>query len=680
MAGGSLSLPVDDCKFVDLGNLTDIGGINIAIQIDKCTPYLSGVLFHIIDVDLAAVESIKKEIQRFLKLHTGSARNQSEKVRRFQTVAPDIVSSAKVHSTALHYSESKQPPWYDGSEIKDTLHQIVIVTGHGNLVAITFSEPTARNLVVKEIKQATKGAFAKLKILSRNETELALVEDQVRTLWLSGTHRQSVVKPDSKQLSGLALESAIDPLDDQSYYYSSVRSTIENDHLAVEGKNAVVGTSPQQGRFWVSPTRSWADFFERMGLLLAHVAVRLNAKPVDEKPLPMLAQPTYSLDGVAAPYGVALIVPEALRADFNAEDDERWYQQFADAVTFELTTQDEDSNFEADVFWGDKQLGRLAFTFEHKEGISVSLNILAVEWDAKSEHDIAFRKICLRPNNFTIYFDTGHTFSGGHIYRTSFRDPKFEDWQWVKMSVDKTDFGKEKPNKDGSTAFAAEKIGTKADKSLFGLVARHWPNLATRGKPEGWLICDDGAMESADFIHIDNKADPPILSLIHVKGSGHDKKDGKKKSALQKAKEREISVSDYEVVVGQTVKNLRYLDQGNLLTKLSGNVDKRLVDAVWYNGDRHTKTREDFLGIVGQLGSRYQSKVYVLQPRVRKNEWEKTLEKINDNDKNNVAADSTDVLRLKQLDTLLQGARADCFALGADFTVIADDDGDGLPG
>ena len=101
-------------------------------------------------------------------------------------------------------------------------------------------------------------------------------------------------------------------------------------------------------------------------------------------------------------------------------------------------------------------------------------------------------------------------------------------------------------------------IGDARDKSLFGLVVRHWPNLEERGEQTGWLVCDDGAMESADFIHLDEASEVPELTLIHVKGSG------------SKVEERGISVSDYEVVVGQAVKNLRHLDR----VHLKGQTDK----------------------------------------------------------------------------------------------------------
>ena len=628
----------------------------MTINVEDFAPYLSGVLFHCESSDEKLVSILRKRVEKALRADTGSARNKTDKSRQFQKVEPETVSSDGYHCSALHYSEAKRPAWYLKDDLKDRLNHVVVISGRGKFVSITFSDPAARNLIVKEIKVSSQGAFGKLSLLSSIETENALVESEVRTLWLSGTHRQSAIKPDSKQLSGLELESAIDPVDDQSYYFSSIRSTLDDNDLAIEGRNVVVGTSPKHGRFWISPTRSWDDFSERMDALLKYVSLKLSGVIEAKEPLAMLAKPVTSVSGVETPYGVTLIVPEAQLADVVHDDDEKWFQQFADAVTFELDIEDGSPNFEADVFWSDKKLGRLAYEFVERDGIDIGMLINVLDWPGEEERDIAFRNICTQPTNTTVYFDTGHTFSRGHIYETRFRDPRFRNWMWIKMASDNTEFGKEKPNKMGSTAFDATRIGAEDDRSLFGLMARHWPNLKDRGNATGWLVCDDGAMESADFIHIDDKSEPPKVSLIHVKGSGNKKKN------------RSISVSDYEVVIGQAVKNVRYLDQQNLYEKLAGNTDVRIQDAVWKDGVRQ-EDRAEVLEVIKSLGSRYETEVFVLQPRVRKTVLEKTLDKIAKGDQA-----SPDVLRLKQLDGLLQAAATDCFAVNARFTVIADDD------
>ena len=133
------------------------------------------------------------------------------------------------------------------NDLTDTYHHIVVVCRKGKLLSISFSDTGARNTIMRAIANANSGPFLRLEQFSPAEIEAAFVESRVRTLWLSGVHRRLVIKPDAKVLSGLELESALDPLGDQSYYFSSIRSTSENEDLAVDGSPAVIGASPRQG-------------------------------------------------------------------------------------------------------------------------------------------------------------------------------------------------------------------------------------------------------------------------------------------------------------------------------------------------------------------------------------------------------------------------------------------------
>lgn len=355
--------------------------------------------------------------------------------------------------------------------------------------------------------------------------------------------------------------------------------------------------------------------------------------------------------GVKQPYDMALIVPELSLPGIDRHDgEERWLQQFSDAARFEVAQQQGSPNFEADIFWGDEKLGRLAYQFEERADGTARLNVQKREWDEEGEHQETMFNICRNADYLTIYFDTGHTFSRGQFYTTQFRDARFGDWRWVDMDGIKV--GQEKPV-DGRR-FAVENIGNDDDDSLFGLVARHWPDLEGRGAAAGWLVCDDGAMESADFIHFDDTPDLPHLTLIHVKGSHS---------------EGGLSVSDYEVVVGQAVKNLRHIDRGHLIEKLEANKNTQLLDAVWHNGVRQ-QNRDGVLAALTAAGSRMKKTVVVLQPCVRRSVYDDIRGRMN----GGVNRPTAQIRRMLQLDALLLGARLDCFSLGANFVVIADDD------
>ncbi|MEZ2127642.1 MULTISPECIES: hypothetical protein [unclassified Sinorhizobium] len=620
----------------------------MALSSSQCTPYLSVSLYRATGAAepaaadlLAAIQNISREAADKKGLERPSYHTPDD---------PDLEREGTTIAWT-HYVEKRPPSWYNGEGLMDVLHHVTVVAKRGQLYALLFSDNGLRSAVAKKIANAAAGTLSTIKRLSSTQINKAFVESQVRTLWLSGTHRRTTTKPDSKILSGLELETSLDPLGDQTYYFSSVRSTMS---LSDQLKSSVVGASPSGSRIWIGPTRSWDEFTHTVNLVLARAHDCMDAAGRPDKPLPILASALTGLTGIQQPYDIALIVPEQVNdgTQDNTEEDVRWLQQFGDAARFEVTPKPGSPNFTADVSWADALVGRLSYEFEETVTSEVRLKTNKVEGFDGDDRDAAILKICKDPENLTIYFDTGHTFSRGQFYETRFRDARFSEWQWVKMATDDTEFWQEKPLV--GKRFAVENIANAADKSLFGMVARHWPNVQPRGKPSGWLVCDDGSMESADFIHINDTGDPPELTLIHVKGSG------------SKTTERGLSVSDYEVVVGQAIKNLRHIDRGLLRAKLVANADGVLKDAVWHDGDRQ-KNRDKLLAVLDGLGSNLKKKVVVMQPSVRHSVFNDVRGKMGD-------GGQADVRRMQQLDALLLGARADCFSLGAEFLVIADGD------
>jgi hypothetical protein len=186
-------------------------------------------------------------------------------------------------------------------------------------------------------------------------------------------------------------------------------------------------------------------------------------------------------------------------------------------------------------------------------------------------------------------------------------------------------------------------------RSLFDWIQRFWPNHdQSTTLPGGWLACDDGSMEVADFIHLDERANPPVLSLIHVKG------------AHSASPQRQISVSAYEVVVGQAVKNLRYLDRLALEEGLATGIGRMVGRLVWRDRDR--TTRQEMIRALRGIGTNYERHVVVFQPHVTRTR----------HDSARATTAGTELARLRQLDTLLLGADADTHALGARFSVLAD--------
>ena len=573
--------------------------------------------------------------------------------RTFPRFDINVEDEEGVEVSGLRHVDKKSPAWYLAKEILDQYNHLMIISKRGRFIGITFTSPIARTAIARRMRSTPPVALAHLSPLTSPEMKLAFVESKVRTLWLNGAHRRTEIKPDSKIITGVELESALDPLEDQSYYFSSIRSTSKNKALSSNGtRNAVVGVSPTKSQVWIGPTATWQEFLGRMGEIFQHAEKRLRMDAGLGSGLSVLARPAFGLNGVAGAYGVALIVPEDVATGIAQVDGEpRWLEQFGDAVQFEnISSIDNGPDFSAEVYWNDQRLGTLQYRFE-VTGDSVKLKVDG-KFEGEDKYLAVLERACRDRDNLTIYFESGHTYGRGQMFEANVRDAQFSNWRWVRMPSDNTAIKQEKPNDNHK--FVVDNIGREGDMSLFGFVARHWPNLENRGNQTGWLVCDDGSMESADFIHFDDTGDVSKLTLIHVKGSGSDRPN------------RGISVSDYEVVVGQAVKNLRHIDRGLLCQKLNANREGALRNAVWYNGDQQDN-RDDIISLLQDVGSNYETNVVVLQPRTRKLEYERVR---------NLAHDGLNyaTLRLKQLDALLLGARASCYGLGASFEVIGERD------
>jgi hypothetical protein len=623
---------------------------DVPISYEDCAPYLSTTLLKIEGTDPPTIRALREGMIARLRTEIGKEATIRRKIRK---VHPSAFKHNEMDVAWVHYSETRPPPWYIGDELKEERHHVIFLALKGQLTAMTFSDPAFRALIVAEVRRSRADPFRNLKVLSVKEVNDAFVGDRVRTLWLSGAHPRTATKADSKILTGIELEAALNPIEDQSYYFSSVRSTLDSAILAsAVTPSVVIGANPRNARVWLGPSKDWLSFIGRLEALIDE-AVHAVANPSNNAPpLPILAQPMEGLAPARSPYDMAIIVPEAVSAGTEDDNEDLWLHEFSDAVRFVVTPKDGVPSFEAHVFWGSEQYGTISYEFSERVGASVVAKATAASWRNDADHHEPIRNICENVDLLTVYYDTGHTFSRGVFYETRFRDARFGDWRWVSLngfnvSGEKPLIGKR---------FAIENIGNDDDDSLFGFVARYWPNYVDRGVSTGWLVCDDGSMESADFVHFDVSVNPPHLTLVHVKGSGSSNGT------------RGLSVSDYEVVVGQAVKNLRYLDRSHIHDKLAANRENAIGTAVWRDGVRQ-RDRTEILKVLANVGANVRKTVCIFQPSARKGEVQAIGTRIQNGELTSPA-----VRRLQQLDALLLAARAECLGLGAEFYVIGEDD------
>lgn len=162
----------------------------------------------------------------------------------------------------------------------------------------------------------------------------------------------------------------------------------------------------------------------------------------------------------------------------------------------------------------------------------------------------------------------------------------------------------------------------------------------------GWLFCDDGAGEKADFIHIDEYKDKTYISLVHVK------------AANSKSSERRISVGAHDIVLNQAIKNLRYISRKKLINDLRERAENAAKKFCWNNNK--TSDHTAFLNAIQALekDSKIKLRVIVVQPHTMRSYYDRNFQ-------SNIR---------KQLNTLLVSAESAIKASGAEFHIIGHDD------
>ncbi len=169
------------------------------------------------------------------------------------------------------------------------------------------------------------------------------MQGRARTLWLTGTHRRTLVKADNKVLSGIDLEYALDPLDDQTFYFSAARCMPE----IGPGPARPVGVVPRSSRVWAGTSKSWDDCRSGITALLSH----LEGTPIGEDaPLPWLAVPATSADRLDGAFDISLQPPESLDPIAGASPEEMVeLEELAYGVRFD-EIQSKGADFSAKVF------------------------------------------------------------------------------------------------------------------------------------------------------------------------------------------------------------------------------------------------------------------------------------------------------------------------------------------
>lgn len=479
-----------------------------------------------------------------------SGANSSNIVVVAQSALP---SSTTTSGIAIHFKKTTQAAWTDDTSILDVEQHILVLISNGRILGMSASATEVRKRI-NDYLCTQPGLTA----MSPGVLENALLRSaQLRTLWLSGIHRKSPFKADSKVLTGPQLQTALSPLDDRTFRPSSGRA---DTGLPLTSGVSRVGVSPKRSYTWIGPTTDLAGFVSRFLTLVGHIA---NRRTTTFSPLPILAQalPTAPAAGtVLSAFDFSFI---ALETAIDLDDNTKLVlENFEAGVTFATTGNPANQDFTLRIL--DRyQVNANRMSQDWQVNITVTLA------DATATADLAADsqgwllwgafKLLLRNKSFwSVWYETGHSLGDGEWNMLDARSSSYEGTiKPVDFAASGWDIKSEKPLPAGGRAVVWAQIGV--DSSLFSWWVREGMatcfsnfNSATDPNSFAFCICDDGTNELADFVVLAKHqcfataTNPSQLAfiMVHLKASSSD-------DPL-----RGMAPKQYEEVLGQATKNL----------------------------------------------------------------------------------------------------------------------------
>ncbi|MDT3252270.1 hypothetical protein QZQ97_15205 [Serratia sp. root2] len=524
------------------------------------------------------------------------------------------------------------PTWLKGSELLDLENHVFVSISVGNYIAFYFSE--------KGMKDEIRSYFSKSRLLFLTAIDIKKLnynfinEDNVKMLWLLGIHGKNSFKADSKVLGGDNVADTLDPLNDQSYMMSAVRTEIGDTKRSI-------GLNPFKSSIWRGPCKDWSTFENRVVEILDILSK--NSK-IEDTPIGILAYPISEMKGIKTPYEFSII-----DCDFFPEEDgqrrKELLKKLKNNYFVEVNPSLASHNISITIYYKNHNIGEIKVEPEIND-YAVSFNIVSKNYKTRKPFE-DYIKIFQYPELIKCWYESGHALINGMLFKTDYRDVSYNSFLWA--GFEGYNIKQEKP--EVNNLISLDNIGKQ--NSLFCWVKKGWngkwikpENFNTTENPLGWLYCDDGAGEKADFIHVVEHDELIILSLIHVK------------AANTESKNRRVSVGAHDIVLNQAIKNLRYCSRKTLSKDLRDRFDNSTRKYCWK--DDNPTNPEDFIKYLESIekSSNFRKRVIVIQPHTQKSCY-------HDNNNSNIK---------KQLDVLLVSTDNAIRASGAEFHIVGLDD------
>lgn len=600
---------------------------NIRVTLDELSPFLAVILIR--NETSLQTEEQERCLLGWLEDNLGWFQPENHCVIQGISTEQNPLRDDQVVYTVLYYTEQKEASWTKQDEIRDHLNHVVIMASWANFSALHFSDNDLKGSFINFLlEQDYQGLWPKP--IEKNRLNAIFVNGPARTLWLAGIHKRKSIRADSKILMGAKIQDALNPLDDQSYYFTSARC-FQRDW------DRTTGVSPNNSQIWIRKSKSWNDYRDMANDVLLRLSD--NYDHVVNNPFPILATPLTSLDTVHTAYDMNFLYPEISAEDARDEDQDTIHllDDLSYHTNFNVTGDTTSPNLEAKLIYDCQCLGTIRVDFRNALG---NRRAWAFEYVpnrngrtiAEQPSEVSIRRLIRGGKLLQIRYESGHTFSGGEFFLQQFRDLPFTGWQYVNFDGYTVD--REKPT-------SIDRMGE--DNSLFCWVWNEYSENC-------WLYCDDRSGEVADFVKFQTAPGTQKLTLIHVKAANGNEN-------------RRFSVSAYEVVSAQAIKNLRHFELDNFIAQIASFDDAHFRYRIKRNGTPPVdnpeagRFRDEFLGELRAVGGNIGREVVVLQPHNRQSAI------MGGNVNNNARC---------QLHTLLLSAETACRSLGADFHVMTD--------
>jgi hypothetical protein len=538
-------------------------------------------------------------------------------------LAPDAIDG-------FVYRHRRPPGWLKGIDglLWNETHELVVLIRRRTFIAVAGAD--LRSALERWVRGRERPPF---RLIKEWVLESALLSGESKGLWLQGTHHRTPLKPDTKNITGVDLQQALDEFEDSSYALRSGRASLPDSPLrtALVGS---VGTTPSNSVAWGGQAHSFEQFVQAACELIDLVE-ETDRRGQGDPTLPSLAATVANLDQVRSAYEVLLPSHQEVSGYPGATGEEIEAALALDGSIVDLIGDESSPNLTLVLGREGAEVGRVRVIFSDAGDGRVDRITGVVGTPSDPRTLAALRSSLDVIPDIRVYYQSGHNITDGKIYRHFLRVIPFRGWEFSDFSDSLVHV--EKPEGAAGETEIHGCCGEPGDRSLFGWVVRRFST--------GWLICDDGAGEMADFLHLDNDG---TLSLIHVK------------AASSNTARRGISTVAYEVVVSQALKNVMYLDQDHLLGALRPTLNS--PRAAWVDGTR-VSGRGDFIEALEMRSPRDRARLVIVQPHVSEGRHRSAAE---------AGRSTPDGVRLQLLDSLLNGARATVArSTGAELVVIS---------